>query len=220
MSDPAAPTEPDSQAPDLTVGVVAVQGAFIEHATALRQAAGAQGSLVEVVEVRRPDQAARCQGIVMPGGESTAIYKLLRSSGLFEELQTRVRDGTPLLATCAGAILAASQGDDQVQGTQTELLGLLDAAVDRNAFGRQRESFEGPVHADALGPEPFPGVFIRAPRFRELWGQAEPWARLTDDEIVGVRQGNVLALTFHPELSPDTRVHEHFLDRVAKQADL
>ncbi len=218
MSDQAAPTEPDGRAPDLTVGVVAVQGAFMEHATALRQAAGTQGASIEVVEVRRPAQAARCHGIVMPGGESTAIYKLLRSSGLFEELQSRVREGTPLLATCAGAILAASQGDDQVQGTDTELLGLLDAAVDRNAFGRQRESFEGPVHAEDLGPEPFPGVFIRAPRFRELWARAEPWARLADGEVVGARQGNVLALTFHPELSPDTRVHEHFLDRVSKRA--
>ncbi len=218
VSDQAWPTGDGAGTPDLRVGVVAVQGAFMEHAAALREAARTADLPIEVVEVRRPAQAATCQGFVLPGGESTAIYKLLRSSGLFDDLHGRVRDGTPLLATCAGAILAASEGDAQVDRTDTELLGLMETAVDRNAFGRQKASFESPVHAEALGDDPFPGVFIRAPRFREVWGQAEPWARLPTGEIVGVEQDAILALSFHPELSSDTRIHERFLDRVAKQA--
>lgn len=196
------------------IGVIAVQGAFAEHASALRRAAEADGRQIEVLQVRRPSQAEACQGFVLPGGESTTIHKLLRSSGLFGHLQQRVGEGAPLLATCAGAILAAKEGDGQVEATGTELLGLMDTSVDRNAFGRQKESFEAPLSIEALGEPPFPGVFIRAPGFRSLGGQARPWARLPGGEVVGVEQGGVLALSFHPELSPDTRIHSYFLDKV------
>lgn len=167
----------------------------------------------EVVQVRRPDQLADCDGLVLPGGESTTIEKLLDSAELRGPLTQSIREGTPTLATCAGAILLASDAGEEVDRTDTELLEVLDASIERNAFGRQRESFEGRVEAPAF-EEPFPGVFIRAPAFSKTWGQAEPWARLPDGEIVGVEQENVLALTFHPELSGDLRIHEHFLSRV------
>lgn len=186
-----------------------MQGAFEEHQSVL-EALLDEG---EVVQVRRPAQVDRLDGFVLPGGESTTIEKLLDASKLRQPLARRISEGAPTMATCAGTILLASQGDEQVEATDTELLGLLDASIERNAFGRQRESFEGSVESPALGDEPFPGVFIRAPAFQETWGNAEPWACLPTGELVGVEQGNVLALTFHPELSGDPRIHEHFLSR-------
>lgn len=193
--------------------MLAMQGAFQEHEAALERALGALGRDAEIVQARRPEHLEAADGLVLPGGESTTIDKLLRSSGSRGPLVEEVEAGTPVLATCAGAILLSSEGDEEVERTDTRLLGLLDVAIERNAFGRQRESFEAPVHAPVLGEDPFPGVFIRAPAIAQVWGRAEPVARL-EDEIVGVEQGNVLALTFHPELSRDTRVHERFLERV------
>ncbi|MDX1611683.1 MAG: pyridoxal 5'-phosphate synthase glutaminase subunit PdxT [Candidatus Thermoplasmatota archaeon] len=198
----------------MRIGVVSVQGAFHEHRVALAAASEHAGIEADVVEVRRLDQAEACDGFVLPGGESTAIYKLLVSSGLFDHLRERIEASTPVLATCAGAILLSSKGDEQVARTGTKLLGALDAAVDRNAFGRQRESFEAGLAIPALGEAPFPGVFIRAPAFREVWGRAKPWATLPDGQVVGVRQEHLLALTFHPELAPDPRIHAWFLDLV------
>lgn len=192
------------------IGIVAMQGAFEEHERVLSGLAGEQ----EVVQVRRPEQVEAVDGFVLPGGESTTIEKMLDASDLRGPLARRIDEGAPTLATCAGTILLASQGDVQVERTGTELIGVLDASIQRNAFGRQRESFEGTVYTPALGERPFPGVFIRAPAFDETWGEAQPWARLPDGEIVGVEQDNVIALTFHPELSGDPRVHEHFLKRV------
>lgn len=200
----------------MQIGVLAVQGAFLEHAQVIERLLDEDGYEGTVTEVRRPEQARRLDGFVLPGGESTTIEKLLDSSGLRGTLEERVRAGAPVLATCAGAILLSSEGDEAVERTGTELMGLLDAEIERNAFGRQRESFEGAVQAKALGERPFPGVFIRAPAFRETWGDARPWAMLPDGEIVGVEEGNLLALTFHPELSGDDRVHRYFLDRVAQ----
>lgn len=196
------------------IGVLAVQGAFAEHEAALRRALDAEGRQADVVQIRRPHELSACDGLVLPGGESTTIDKLLGSSGLRGPLVDALDDGLPALATCAGAILLSSRGDEEVERTGTELLGALDASVERNAFGRQRESFEGTVQAPAIGEEPFPGVFIRAPAFRDTWGRAEPWARLPDEQLVGVEQGNVLALTFHPELSGDPRIHRYFLDKL------
>lgn len=194
------------------IGVLSVQGAFAEHQQAFQQALDPRPEDGSVVQVRRPEQLYDLDGIVLPGGESTTIDKLLDSSGLRDPLVEAISEGLATLATCAGAILLSSQGDEEVERTDTELLGVLDAEVERNAFGRQRESFEGAVQAQPLGEEPFPGVFIRAPAFRRVWGRAEPFARLPDGNVVGVEQANVLALTFHPELSGDPRLHEHFLD--------
>lgn len=210
------------------IGVLAVQGAFQEHQATLEALLEAEDPAGEVVQVRRAEQAERCDGFVLPGGESTTIEKLLDSSGLRPVLTEAIEAGAPAMATCAGAILIASEGDEQVERTETQLLGLLDAEIERNAFGRQRESFEAEVDVEALGEAPFPGVFIRAPAFKRTWGQARPFARLPRNphdpdgrevpRLVGVEQGNILALTFHPELSGDPRIHRHFLDRVFERA--
>jgi 5'-phosphate synthase pdxT subunit len=195
--------------------VLAVQGAFAEHARVLEALLGHEG---EVVEVRRPEDIETADGFVLPGGESTTIEKLLDAGQLRAPLARRVDDGAPTLATCAGAILLASEGADEVDQSDTELIGALDASIERNAFGRQRESFEAEVDVAGLD-EPFPGVFIRAPAFRETWGRAEPWARLPNGRLVGVEQGNLLAASFHPELSGDPRVHRRFLARFEAAPD-
>ena len=216
------------------IGVLGLQGAFTEHADALRQAFASRGVDGEVVLVRRPDELASVRGLVMPGGESTTISKLLRKFDLHEPLVRRARDEAfPVLGTCAGAILLSTQGDEQVEKTETRLLGLMDMQVDRNAFGRQRESFEAPVDVKGLDA-PFPAVFIRAPAIVRTWGRCEELGRLgeaivaarsssegRDEEaphrrglIVAARQGNLWALAFHPELTGDARLHAAFVDAV------
>ena len=186
-----------------------MQGAFAEHELVLEELLGSAG---EVVQVRRAEDLEGVDGFVLPGGESTTIEKLLDAGELRDPLADRIEAGAPTLATCAGAILLASEGEDEVEAADTELLGALDASIERNAFGRQRESFEAEVDVADLD-EAFPGVFIRAPAFQATWGRAQPWAQLGDGRVVGVEQGNVLALSFHPELSGDARVHERFLAR-------
>ncbi len=200
------------------IGVAAVQGAVSEHVDAVRAAASRLGVEAEVVGVRDRASFSGTDGLIIPGGESTTISKMFAHTGLRDEIRRRVADEDyPILGTCAGLILLASQGDDQVEKTRTELLSVMDVAVDRNAFGRQRESFERDVELQVPG---FPGlsrfhaVFIRAPAVTRVWGDAEAVCRL-DDRVIGVRQGRRLALAFHPELTSDTRVHEAFLRSIA-----
>lgn len=151
----------------------------------------------------------------MPGGESTTISKLLRTFDLHEELVRRARDEAfPILGTCAGMILLSTEGDGQVEKTDTRLLGLMEMSVNRNAFGRQRESFEAQLAIKGFDG-PVPGVFIRAPAITRTWGSCEPLGNL-GEHIIAARQGNLLAFAFHPELTGDTRVHEAFLDVVAR----
>ncbi len=185
------------------VGVLALQGDFAAHAAALECA----GALA--VEVRTPTELDSCAGLVIPGGESTTLLLLLRSSGLEQAIGEFHRCGGALLGTCAGAILLARQ----VVPAQHSL-GLMDVVVERNAYGRQRESFEG--SADLLPPlsgAPLPMLFIRAPRLRELGPQVVPLATL-DGNVVLARQGRILVATGHPELTGDLRVHELFLGSV------
>jgi len=176
----------------MKIGVLAVQGDFREHAAVLRRLR------VHVVEVRTPDQLDGLDGLVVPGGESTAIMRLARLYGLDEALREFDR---PVFGTCAGMILV-----------DREHLGLADILVDRNAYGRQVASFEAELHVEGED-EPVRGVFIRAPRVREVGPEVEVLAEL-DGEPVLLRDGNVLVAAFHPELTDDTRVHELFLDLV------
>lgn len=197
----------------MRIGVLGLQGAFTEHLDAVRasfERLGLQGS---VATVRRPEELAAIDGLVMPGGESTTISKLLRTFDLHDLLVRRAREEDfPILGTCAGMILLSSEGDAQVEKTGTRLLGLMEMSVDRNAFGRQRESFEASLDIKGF-PEPVPGVFIRAPAITRTWGACEPLGNL-GDHIIAARQGNRLAIAFHPELTGDTRVHERFLGMV------
>lgn len=183
-----------------TIGVLALQGAFVEHEAALKKLG------VEVREVRLPEQLEGLRGLVIPGGESTTIGKLLVEWKLLEPLRARAREGFPLYGSCAGAIIMARDvGRDQPR------LGIMDIAVERNAFGRQVNSFETPLRIPVLGDPPFPGVFIRAPKIVQVGPGVEVLSRLADGTVVAAQQGPHLAVAFHAELTPDTRLHEYFL---------
>jgi 5'-phosphate synthase pdxT subunit len=180
------------------IGVLAVQGNFREHAAMLRRLG------VEAVEVRRPEQLEELDGLIVPGGESTAIARLIRLYGLEEAIR---RFRRPMLGTCAGMILLDRRH-----------LGLLDLEVDRNAYGRQVASFEADL--ELLGEEePLRGVFIRAPRVAAVGPEVEVLAEL-DGEPVLLRQGRIIVAAFHPELTDDTRIHERFLDLVREEANV
>ncbi len=197
----------------MNVGVVAVQGAVSEHVTAFELAMANLGVRGSVVAVRTPAGLAKVDALALPGGESTTISKLLIKSGLFDSIISRALDGMPVLGTCAGLVLLAKEGDAQVGKTATKLLGLMDMRVSRNAFGRQRESFEAPVKLTGLRGGPFPAVFIRAPAIESVRGGCKPLA-LLEGRIVAAQQGAITALAFHPELSGDLRIHERFVSRV------
>ena len=188
----------------LTIGVLAVQGAFAEHVAALRRL-GAQAR-----EVRLPEQLQGLDGLIIPGGESTAIGKLLESFGLLEPLRRLVDAGLPVYGTCAGTILLARD----IGGLDQPLLATMDLRVERNAFGRQLQSFETDLEVAPLGEAPFRAIFIRAPAIRSAGPDVEPLATLEDGTIVAARQGHLLVSCFHPELSGDDRFHRYFLEAV------
>jgi len=194
------------------VGVVGVQGDVSEHVDAMQRAIKEAGLAGEAVTVRRPPDLAKVDALTIPGGESTTISKLLVKFGLFDDIARRAHEGMPILGTCAGCILLAKEGDDQVSKTETKLLGLMDMAVDRNAFGRQRESFEGDITVPILD-RPFHGVFIRAPEITRTWGACAPIGTL-QGKIVLAHQGSLVGAAFHPELSGDLRIHKWFLSLV------
>lgn len=187
------------------IGVLALQGAFREHIEALRELG------VEAVEVRLPEQLEGLDGLIIPGGESTAIGKLAVKYGLEEAIRHFAEEGKPVYGTCAGMIMLSKDvGRDQ------PLLGLMNIKVERNAFGRQLDSFETDLDIPALGKQPFHGVFIRAPRIESVGEGVEVLSRLEDSTPVAARQGNMIVTAFHPELTPDLRWHKYFLSLTDK----
>jgi 5'-phosphate synthase pdxT subunit len=194
------------------VGVLALQGDVREHLAALR----AEGA--HAVPVRRPEELATVDGLVLPGGESTTIGKLADRFGLMEPLRAAVAAGLPVYGSCAGMVLLADRLAGAPAGQQT--IGGLDVTVRRNAFGRQVDSFESTVvlEGPALGGDPVPAVFIRAPWVEDAGPGVEVLGRVVggagDGKIVAVRQGALLATSFHPELTGDRRVHALFVDMV------
>jgi 5'-phosphate synthase pdxT subunit len=195
---------------DPRVGVLALQGDVREHLAALR-AAGA-----EAVAVRRPEELAGLDGLVLPGGESTTIAKLAGRFGLLEPLRRALAAGLPAYGSCAGMILLADRILDAPPDQET--FGGLDVTVRRNAFGRQVDSFESAIELDGVAGGPLHAVFIRAPWVEKAGAAVEVLGRVVggpaDGRIVAVRQGNLVATSFHPELTGDTRVHALFVDLV------
>ena len=190
----------------MNVGVLALQGDVPEHVRALARGDPAR----TVTPVRGPRDLARVDVLLLPGGESTTIARLLQGTGLWEPLRERLRGGLPVLATCAGLILLARRLEPGRSGRDPPTLEFLDVTVRRNDYGSQVDSFEEPIRVDGLADPPFPGVFIRAPRILAVGPDATPIA-WRGEEVVGVRAGRVWGLTFHPELSGDFRLHERFL---------
>jgi len=189
----------------MKIGALASQGAFAEHISALHRLDA------EAVPVRLPRELKGLDGLIIPGGESTSISRLMLDYNLMSEIAALAKDGMPVFGTCAGMILMA----EKALGNNLESLGLINIAVRRNAFGRQRESFETKLSIPALGEELFPGVFIRAPMIEHYDSDVEVLAQLADGTAVAARQGGSLASAFHPELTSDLRFHRYFLDIVA-----
>ncbi|ALJ20347.1 pyridoxal 5'-phosphate synthase glutaminase subunit PdxT [Microbacterium sp. No. 7] len=191
------------------VGVLALQGDVREHERVLAQLGA------DVVRVRRAEELASVEGLVIPGGESSVIDKLSRSFGLQAPIRAAIASGLPVYGTCAGLIMLADRIVDGIEGQES--FGGLDIAVQRNAFGGQIESFETELDVPALGSAPVPATFIRAPVVREAGAGVEVLARLSDGRIVAVRQGGLLGTSFHPEVAGETRFHALFLDAVRQR---
>ena len=197
-----------------TVGVLALQGDFREHIRSVH-ATGA-----DAIEVRTREELARVDGLIIPGGESTAIARLLLIFDLFDPIQRLGLDGFPIWGTCAGAILLANEVSGDLD---RDPLALIPLSIDRNAYGRQVDSFETELPAERLngGPDPFHAIFIRAPRIRSIGPGVEVLLSYLDQETenpaepVAVRYGNLMASTFHPELTDDHRLHAYFIDLCA-----
>ncbi len=189
----------------MRIGVLALQGAFVEHIAMLHQLE------VEVLPVRLLQELRGLDGLIIPGGESTSISKLMLDYNLISEVRKLAKNGWPIFGTCAGMILLANEISD----SGVKLLRIMDITVKRNAFGRQRDSFETELSIPVLGEKPFPGVFIRAPIIVRANNEVEILAKLADGTSVAARQGKLLVAAFHPELTDDLRFHQYFLDIVA-----
>jgi 5'-phosphate synthase pdxT subunit len=194
----------------LTAGVLALQGDVREHLAVLTSAG------VHPLSVRRARELEACDALVIPGGESTTMFKLARTFDLFEPLRQRIKEGLPVLGTCAGMIMLADRVEDGTPDQET--LGGLDITVRRNAFGRQVDSFEGDLDFSGLA-DPVHAIFIRAPWVEESGPEVEVLARIDEGpaagRIVAVRQGSLMATSFHPEVGGDDRIHRLFVELVS-----
>jgi 5'-phosphate synthase pdxT subunit len=188
------------------IGILALQGDVREHANALRDVGA------EPIEVRLPRDLVGLDGLILPGGESTAMRKLIDLYGLREPIVALAHGGAPLYGTCAGMILLA----DRIADGDEPVLRLLDITVERNAYGRQLDSFEADLSIPSLGDEPLHGVFIRAPVVSEVGPDVEVLARDPDGRPLAVRQGRVMATAFHPELTGDRRLHRLMLELITR----
>ena len=193
----------------MKVAVIAVQGDVEEHVDIANKALENLGIKGKACATIKKEEVRKADAIILPGGESTTISKLIFKENIAEEIKKSANEGKPIMGTCAGGILLAKHGDEQIAKTKTKLLGLMDIWIKRNAFGRQRESFQIKLNIKKIGE--FEAVFIRAPAILKVENNVEILAKL-DNYIVACQQDNLLALAFHPELTNDTRIHEYFLE--------
>jgi 5'-phosphate synthase pdxT subunit len=194
------------------IAVIAIQGNVEEHISAAKGALKEMGLPGEVLPVRHSGTIPTCDAIILPGGESTTLGRLMVREGIDVEIKEAAAAGKPIMGTCAGLVLLAKDGGEQARRTGQHLLGLMDISVDRNAFGGQRESFEVPLDVSIL-ETPYNAIFIRAPVITGVKPGIEVLAHF-DTYIVAAKQGNVIALAFHPELTEDFRIHRYFFGLV------
>ena len=204
----------------LNIGILSVQGDVEENVISTKDALYQLGESGEVNTVKTPEDIAKLDGLIIPGGESTMIGQLSLVNGALKKIKEKVESGMPIFGICAGLIVLSKNAKDRVVGkTEQPLLDLLDVQVERNSFGRQRDSFEADVSMESIEIPKFNGVFIRAPSISEVGSGVEVVSKF-NEKIVAVKQGNLLATAFHPELTDDASMHKHFVKMVkqSKQA--
>jgi len=194
---------------NLNIGVLSVQGSVEEHIAALEDAFRDAGTSGSAYPARKVDDIRDLHGLIIPGGESTTISRYIERFRIRDVIIEKARSGMPVMGTCAGCILMASKGDVEVERSDVRLLGLMHMEVTRNAFGRQRESFESPLEIDGFGS--FHGVFIRAPAIVSTWNGCRILSRLEGLGVMAA-EGQLWGLSFHPELAGDTRIHRAFIE--------
>jgi len=195
----------------VSIGVLAVQGAVSEHITAMRDTFKETNTSGEVFFINSKNDLKKIDALILPGGESTTISNILEKTGMYTVIQDRIKNNDlPIMGTCAGCVILAKELEDD--DDKVKLLKVMDMQVTRNSFGRQRESFEKNITIEGFS-EPYNAVFIRAPTIKRVWNGCKVLAKI-DKEIVMARQDKFLALSFHPELTDDLRVHKYFLDMI------
>lgn len=196
----------------MRIGVIAIQGNVQEHIIALENALRAAKLQAEIIKIKNKGMVNSCDALILPGGESTTLCRLLERERISPEIKKAAHAGIPIMGTCAGLVLLAKNGDEQVEKTGQSLLGLMDIHVNRNAFGRQRESFETMVDFKGFDT-PFKALFIRAPSITECGKDVDVLSKF-NNSVVAAREKNILALAFHPELTDDYRIHNYFLKMI------
>ena len=197
---------------NIKVGVLGIQGDIEENILSTAEALKKLNLRGTVESVRYSESIAELDGLILPGGESTVIGSLLSIQGkVFQTIEKKIKEGMPVFGTCAGLIMLSKRAYDKIVGeTKQKLFGILDVVIERNAFGRQHESFEVDLEIPLLGRDPFRGIFIRAPIINNVGENVTILTKL-NDKIVAVKQNNVIGTSFHPELSEDRRLHELFI---------
>ena len=198
----------------LTVGVLSIQGDVQENLISTKAALDELGFDGTVTDVKTPDEISQLDGLIIPGGESTTIGQLSLVNGSLKVLKEKIDSGMPVLGICAGMIMLSKTANDKVVGkTDQPLLDILDIKLERNSFGRQRDSFETDISLDSINIPKFNGVFIRAPSVSEVGSDVEVISKF-NDKIVAVKKGNVIGTSFHPELTEDNSLHKYFVNLV------
>lgn len=201
----------------ISIGVLAVQGDVAENILATKMAIEELGMEGIVTEVKTPEQISDLDGLVIPGGESTVIGTLSLVNGSLKKIKEKIASGMPVFGICAGMIMLSKKAKDRVVGEMDQpLLDFLDVKIERNAFGRQKDSFESEISMDKIGIPKFPGVFIRAPSIIETGKDVEVLSKF-NEKIVAVKQGNILGTSFHPELTGDISLHKYFVSMIKKK---
>ena len=198
----------------LTVGVLSIQGDVQENLVSTKAAIDELGLDGKVIAVRTPDEISQLDGLIIPGGESTTIGQLSLVNGSLKILKEKIQGGMPVLGICAGMIMLSNTANDRVVGkTDQPLLDIFDIKLERNSFGRQKQSFESDISLDSIDIPKFNGVFIRAPSVSDVGSDVEILSKF-NDRIVAIKKGNVIGISFHPELTEDTSVHKYFINLV------
>ncbi|MDC1057392.1 pyridoxal 5'-phosphate synthase glutaminase subunit PdxT [Nitrosopumilus sp.] len=196
----------------LTFGVLSIQGDVLENILSVKAAIDALDIDATVTAVRTTDEISKVDGLVIPGGESTTIGQLSKFNGSLKILKEKIEEGMPVLGICAGMVLLSNNANDKVVGKIDQpLLNILDIKLERNSFGRQRESFESDISLDSIGIPKFNGVFIRAPSISDVGSDVEVLSKF-NDKIIAVKKNNVIGVAFHPELTTDISLHKYFVN--------